>query len=183
MLVNDCEFLRWFLKIRFEQTMVSIAGRNIKKNKIRDLLFRFFGLRGGESLDLRVARYSGFSRHEILSKTDDFRRLQIQREVPGIQDVYLGLRIILLVCFSTGHRKRSIVPPPKNKERRLVVAEPLLPSRVGLDVILVVVKEIQLNLTLPRPVQEIILVYPQIGVVPRWIRRSADVPFAGCLKR
>jgi hypothetical protein len=33
MLVNDCEFLRWFLKIRFEQTMVSIAGRNIKKTR------------------------------------------------------------------------------------------------------------------------------------------------------
>jgi hypothetical protein len=54
--------------------------------------------------------------------------------------MHLGPRIILLIRFSTGYGKRSIVTPPKNKERRLVVAKPLLPFRVGLNVILVVVK-------------------------------------------
>jgi hypothetical protein len=34
--------------------------------------------------DLRIARYSGFSRHKVLSETDDFRRLQIHREMPGV---------------------------------------------------------------------------------------------------
>src|SRR5215472_9028868 len=96
--------------------------------------------------------------------------------------MHFGLGIILLIRFSTGYGKRSIVPPPKNKERRLVVAKPLLPSRVGFNVILVVVKQIQLNITLSRLVQEVILVYPQIGVVLRRIRRSADVPLASCFK-
>src|SRR5215831_2965955 len=120
--------------------------------------------------------------HEVLRETDDFLRLQIQREVPGVQDVYLGSRVILLVSFSTGYGERSVVTPPENKQRRFVVAKPLLPFRVGLDVILIVVKEVQLNIPLSRLVQEIILVHPQIGVVLRGIRRSADVPLAGCLK-
>ena len=118
--------------------------------------------------------------HEVLSETDDFLQLQIQREVPGVQDVYLGSGVILLVRFSTGYRERSIVTPPKNKEWRLAVAKPLLPFRVGLEVILVVVKEVQLNIALSRLVQEVILVHPQIGVVLRGIWRSADVPLAGC---
>ena len=49
--------------------------------------------------------------HEVLCETDDFLRLQIQREVPGVQDVYLGSGIILLVRFPTGYRERSIVTP------------------------------------------------------------------------
>ena len=74
--------------------------------------------------------------HEVLSETDDFLRLQIQREVPGVQDMYLGSGVILLVRFSTGYRKRGIVTSPKNKEWRLGIAKPLLPFRVGFDVIL-----------------------------------------------
>ena len=46
--------------------------------------------------------------HEVLSETDDFLRLQIQCEVPGVQDVYFGSGVILLVRFSTGYRERSI---------------------------------------------------------------------------
>ena len=35
--------------------------------------------------------------HEVLSEADDFLPLQIQREVPGVQDVNLGSGVILLV--------------------------------------------------------------------------------------
>ena len=101
---------------------------------------------------------------------------------PASKMWYLGSGVILLVRFPTGYRERSIVTPPKNKEWRLVVAKPLLPFRVGLEVILVVVKEIQLNIALSRLVQEVILVHPQIGVVLRGIWRSADVPLAGGFK-
>jgi hypothetical protein len=80
--------------------------------------------------------------------------------VPGVQDVYLGSGVILLVRFSTGYRERSIVTPPKNKERRLAVAKPLLPFRVGLEIVLVVVKEVQLNIPLSRLIEEIILINP-----------------------
>jgi hypothetical protein len=58
-----------------------------------------------------------------------FLRLQIQREVPGVQDVYLGARVIPLVRLSASYGERSIVTPPKNKQRRLVVTKPLLPFR------------------------------------------------------
>ena len=47
-------------------------------------------------------------------------RLQIQREVPGIQDAYLRLGVILLVRFSASYRERIIVTPPKHKKRRFV---------------------------------------------------------------
>src|SRR5438132_10061064 len=120
--------------------------------------------------------------HEVLSEVDDFLRLQIKCEVPGVQDVYLGPGVILLVRFATGYRERSIVTAPKNKERRLVVAKPLLPFGVGFKVILVVVKEVQLNISLSRLVQEVILVHPQIGVVLRGIWRGANVSLAGCFK-
>jgi hypothetical protein len=90
--------------------------------------------------------------------------------------VNLGSGVILLVRFSTGYRERSIVTPPKNKEWRLGIAKPLLSFRIGLEVILVVVKEIQLNIALSRLVQEVILVHPQIGVVG-----SGEVPT--CLLR
>ena len=46
-----------------------------------------------------------------------------------------------------------------------MVSKPLLPFRVGLKVILVVVKEVQLNIPMSWLIQEVLLVHPQIGVV------------------
>jgi hypothetical protein len=114
---------------------------------------------------------------------DNFVRLQIEREVPSVQDMDLGSRVILLVGFAAGYRERSIVTPPKNQERRLVVTKPLLPFRVGFEVILIVVKEVQLNVPPDPAGSGSNIVYPQIRVVLRQIWRSADVPLSSCFER
>jgi len=63
--------------------------------------------------------------HEVLSETHDFFRLQIQRKVPGVQDVNLGPGVIFRTLLHR-YRERRIVNVPKNEQRRLVVRKPLL---------------------------------------------------------
>jgi len=72
---------------------------------------------------------------EVLSETHDFFRLQIQRKVPGVQDVYLGPRVILPVRFSTGYRERRIVTSPKTSSGGLC-REATAAIRVGLEVVI-----------------------------------------------
>src|SRR6516225_6293192 len=96
--------------------------------------------------------------------------------------MYLSPRVISFVCFRTRYSEGSIVASPQNQERRFVVPKPTLPYRIGLDVILIVIEQVQLNISLPRLVEEVILVYPQIGIVQLGLRRSAKVPFPRRLK-
>src|SRR5580704_17057838 len=117
--------------------------------------------------------------HKFLHKSDDFFRLQIHREVPCVADVNFGPGIVSFVCFCACHGKRRIVTSPDHKERRLVILKPMLPLWIGFNVVLVVVKKVQLNVRLAWLVEEIILVDPQIWIVERSIGRGSDVTFFG----
>ena len=64
---------------------------------LKRMLFAAYSSKSPRHLHRRLLRH--LPRHELLSETDDFLRSQIQREVPGLQDVYLGSGVILLVRF------------------------------------------------------------------------------------
>ena len=75
----------------------------------------------------------------------------VESEVPGIQDVDLGVGHVALVGLRPGQRERGIVLAPQDEQRGPGLPKPGLPLRIGGDVRLVVVEEVGLDLSLPGP--------------------------------
>ena len=64
---------------------------------------------------------------------------------------------------------------PEDEKFWLCFLHPSLPFRIGRDVGPVIVKEIALNLRLPRLIKKVEFVGPQIGVIAFHVRIVADV--------
>src|SRR5262249_40220532 len=88
---------------------------------------------------------------------------------------------ILAVSFSACHRKGGIVTSPHDEERRLVLPQPFLPSGIQSNVSLVIEEKIQLNISLSRLVEEIVLIHPNLRIDILRVWRSADMSLAGSL--
>src|SRR5215467_12782544 len=113
--------------------------------------------------------------HEIIGQADDLRRLFIQSEMAGIENVNVCAANILFVCLCTGYDKRRIVASPHYEHWRLMIAQPLLPDWIDPEVILIVVKEVDLNVRLAGLIQKVILIGPGVRIDSFWMRGSADV--------
>ena len=107
----------------------------------------------------------------------------VQCEVPGIEQVDFRIWKILLEGLSTRRNEGRVVLAPDHEGRRLMVAEPRLPLRVGRDVAPVVIEQVHLNLSLTGPRQTGILVDPAIRIVAVRMGCACDVALLGGFKR
>src|SRR5262245_6031763 len=80
--------------------------------------------------------------------------LLLEREVSGVEQVKLQIRQIVLICLSAGSGEDLIVLSPDDERRRLVRAKVCLPRRVQRRVAAVAVEESELDLGVPRPVEQ-----------------------------
>src|SRR5215472_15324851 len=121
--------------------------------------------------------------HEVIGQADDLRRLLIQSEMAGVENVNVCAGNIIFVCLCTGYDKRRIIASPHYEHWRLMIAQPLLPNWIGLEVILIVVKEVDLNVRLARLIQKVIFIGPGVRIDSFRMRRSADVAIPSGFKR
>ena len=63
-----------------------------------------------------------------------------------------------------------------------MVTEPLLPGRIQLNVVLIIIKEIQLNFCLTGLIQKLILIDPRVRIDLLRIRRQADGSVLSCFQ-
>src|SRR4051812_35527283 len=86
--------------------------------------------------------------HEILSLAYDLSCIFIQREMPGIKNMHFGAWHLFAVRLRACNGEGRIVFSPKNEQRRLVIAQPLLPNWIRLQIILIIEKQIRLDIGL-----------------------------------
>src|SRR6185312_14024816 len=85
---------------------------------------------------------------EVDHQARDLIDLLIESEVPGIEQVELGVGHIALISLGSGNDEGGIVTAPHHERWRCVLAKPCLPRMVGRDVGAIVVKEARLDLAL-----------------------------------
>jgi hypothetical protein len=110
---------------------------------------------------------------EVFREASDFVSSLIERKVSRIENVNLGAGHIFAVSFRACYGKRGVVTSPNDKQWRLTVPQPFLPSGIQSNVSLVIEEKIQLNISLPGLVQEIVFIHPIFRIDILRVRRSA----------
>ena len=87
----------------------------------------------------------------------------LQRKVSGVEQVKIQILQISLIGLSAGRGEDLIVLPPDDEHRRLVLAEIGVPFRVERRVAAVAIEQRQLDLGVPRPVEERLVDVPVVG--------------------
>jgi hypothetical protein len=85
----------------------------------------------------------------------------LKREVSGVEQVKLQIRQVFLVGLSAGSGEDRIVLSPDHKRRRLVLAEVGLPLRIQRRVAAVAVEQRELDIGVPRPVEQRLVDVPE----------------------
>src|SRR5262249_11876603 len=75
----------------------------------------------------------------------DFAAMCLERKMPGVIKMHLGLRNILFERFRTGRKKERIIFTPYGQQRWLIFPEILLESRIERHVACIIFKEIELH--------------------------------------
>ena len=91
--------------------------------------------------------------------------LLIEAEVAGVEDMHLGAWHVPAVRLGLLDLERRVLAAPYNLQRRLVLAEPVLPGGVAGDVGAVVVEQVGLDVLLAGPAEEGELITPQVRAV------------------
>ena len=77
---------------------------------------------------------------------NDFVPIFFQSKMPGIKDMIIYIFNVLFEGFRATFWKKSIIFSPYHQYRRLVVSKILLPLRVQLEVVLIIIKQVQVHL-------------------------------------
>ncbi|MOA48807.1 hypothetical protein D3C78_1716040 [compost metagenome] len=77
----------------------------------------------------------------------NFYRLLFQREMPGVDQMQFGVGQVLEVSLGTCRNERRITPAPDNQGRGLLCAKKRLPLGVGFDIAPIILKQLDLNLS------------------------------------
>jgi len=99
---------------------------------------------------------------ERKNETRDVVVLFVESEMAGIEQVDFAIRQIALKRLRTGSDERGIVRSPDHQSRRLVLAQPRLPRRIGRDVRPIVVQQVGLDLALAGSRQAGVFVRPGV---------------------
>src|SRR5260370_32218939 len=83
---------------------------------------------------------------------------------------------VLPISLSTSDDEGRIVPAPKDQHGRLMVTEPFLPGGVRFQIILIIKKEIRLDVGLAGLIQKIELVRSCVRIESLRMRRRAEMP-------
>ncbi|GAA3090895.1 hypothetical protein GCM10020001_002540 [Nonomuraea salmonea] len=120
---------------------------------------------GGDPARLRpdVHRHPSLSavqegRHE----RGDLRDVGLQREVPGAEQVQLGIGQVTQVRAGARLGEERVVLAPHDEGGRGVLAQPCLPAVVALDVGVVVEQQRRLGVPAARPLQEVVVERPAV---------------------
>src|SRR5215469_4042247 len=100
-----------------------------------------------------ATRHNGLT-EEFAHPLGDETAIVFQREMPGINQVQFCFQNVSLVGFGSFNRKERIVLPPEDQHSRLSVAEVLVPTVIEREIRLIVVKQIELNFSVPRTIEE-----------------------------
>src|SRR5215831_2235092 len=88
----------------------------------------------------------GFCWQYFVQELTDFvanlTRVRLQREMPGLKEMDLGIRIVALESFGAGRQEEWIVLSPNREQRWLPRAEIVLKLRVKRDIACIVQEEV-----------------------------------------
>ena len=89
-----------------------------------------------------------FAREKIADDGCDLGRMAFEREMPGFEEVDLGVWIIPLEGLRPGRQEERIVLAPYRKDRRTPGAEVVLEFGIERDVALIIAEQVELNLVI-----------------------------------
>lgn len=90
----------------------------------------------------------------------DFVAVRLKREMSGGEHIRFKILQVLLVGLGTRWREDEILLSPNDQCRRLVFAEELLKLGIKGDVRPIVVKHVELNSVVVRPIKSALIQYP-----------------------
>src|SRR6266496_1518383 len=92
-----------------------------------------------------------------------------------VENVHFGLRHVLALAFRLSGVEREIILPPNDEQSRLLLAHPCLPLWISVHIGSIIIKQIALNLRLPRLIQKRELIRPEIRIVTIDVRIVPDM--------
>ena len=97
----------------------------------------------------RLDRFGRQAVHEPDHVLGDGDRLLLDREVTGVEEMKLGLRKVPEVRLRPGREEGLVVLSPHNQRGRLQLPEEGLPGRIGVDVGLIILEQLDLDSAIP----------------------------------
>ncbi len=91
---------------------------------------------------------------ELFHRGRDFDYVRLEREMPGIQELNPRVRYVLSKCLGPRGNEEGVVLTPNRQQRRLGLPKVILKCRIELHVRRVIEKQIQLNVFVPRTLQQ-----------------------------
>src|ERR1035438_939829 len=101
---------------------------------------------------------------ELLDAGGNFFAVRLKGEMSRIEKMRLDVGKIPIVWGRTFGRKDIVVFSPDNQRRRLILTEEFLKLWVERNVASVVIKHVELNVAVPRTVQQSLIQCPGRGV-------------------
>ena len=105
---------------------------------------------------------------EVANERRDLIGCFVECEMSSFQYVYFCLGHIVGISSRAGDREGGVVFSPDDQGRRLYLAKPFLPKRIGGDVVAVIQKQRGLNVGLSRPGEKGVFVGPRIVAIGMW---------------
>src|SRR5690242_19134738 len=87
-----------------------------------------------------------FASEKVADDRGDLGRMAFQREVAGLEQVNLGIRIVALVGVRAGGQEKWIVLAPDREKRRPAGADVVLEFGIERDIALIIAEQIELDL-------------------------------------
>ena len=115
---------------------------------------------------------------EVTNQRCDLVSRFVQCEMSRFQDVDFSLRHIAGISRRAGDGEGGVVFSPNHQGRRLHLAKPLLPARIGGDVGPVIQEQRGLNVGLARTGEKGVLVGPRIRIVTIGMGARSDMALA-----
>lgn len=113
---------------------------------------------------------------EITGIGGDFAGRLVHSEMAGLQDMNLPPRDAAATGLGFRGLEGRIMAVPEDEERRAMLSQPSLPSRIARETGSAVIEQWDLDIGLARTAQKRELVGPEIGIVEPGTRAPAEMP-------
>src|SRR5215831_1073658 len=118
---------------------------------------------------------------EIADGGRDVIAMRFQREMAGVEELHLDLRIVPLERLGAGRKEEGVVLAPDRQDRWALGAEVLLELRVQRDVTRVVQEQIELDFVVTGPSKQRRVERIALGRDQRCVRHAVQILPLGCL--
>src|SRR5262245_37073744 len=127
------------------------------------------------SMSLPHHKSSSRSTEKASDQCGDLVCGRVQCEMTGVEHVNLSVGHILTIGLWLREVERAIVSTPDHQHPRLLLAQPGLPLRVGVQIGSIVVEQLALNVSLAGLSEKGKFVGPEIWVIAFWIGIAPDM--------